>query len=448
MRVQGKTLAICFILFILGQTFFLINIQFPRTYCFDEFHYVPAAKQFLSLKNYENLEHPPLGKEIMAVGIALAGDKPLGWRVMSTFFGALTLVGMFCLGMAVFRNKKTALWVAFFSFFNQLLYVQARIGMLDTFMFAFMVWGLASFCSAWTEKVNRRQALNQLSLAGIFFGLAAACKWMGIVALVSCLGLALMVWIFQGWGLVFSQPSKWKNRYSDFEDFYSPSLWKGIPLREYLIRLAVLPILIYFITFIPYLYLHHLPKYSLWDLVLMQHQMWEEQQRVTHSHPYMSNWSGWPLLVRPIWYAFDNEPSPNGSMVRGVLLLGNPLLMWGGILTLLGCLYGWIIRRSREGFLILALYLSLYLSWALIPRHVSFYYYYYPAAMILSLSWAFVFHHWNTIEFRRTQVKMGWLQWIVAGATVALFIYFFPILSALRIQGEGFRRYMWFSSWI
>ena len=45
----------------------------------------------------------------------------------------------------LFVMAATALWLALLTFVNHLLYVQARIGMLDTFMFAFIAWGLAAF---------------------------------------------------------------------------------------------------------------------------------------------------------------------------------------------------------------------------------------------------------------------------------------------------------------
>jgi DNA-binding PadR family transcriptional regulator len=41
---------------------------------------------------------------------------------------------------------------------------------------------------------------------------------------------------------------------------------------------------------------------------------------------------------------------------------------------------------TREPFLILAFYSMFYLCWALIPRKISFYYYYYPAGMVLSFA--------------------------------------------------------------
>src|SRR4051812_578679 len=104
----------------MSQIFFLTFIQFPKKFNFDEFHYVPAAKSFLALQENKNWEHPPLGKVFISMGIALFGDRPLGWRFMSTIFGSLTLVGMYVLALVLFRNRKTALWVALLTLSNHL----------------------------------------------------------------------------------------------------------------------------------------------------------------------------------------------------------------------------------------------------------------------------------------------------------------------------------------
>src|SRR4051794_15618530 len=101
LRPLSPTLT-CVALFALAMILFLINIQFPRNHDFDEFHYVPSAKQFLDLKVNQNWEHPPLGKELMAVSIGIWGDRPIGWRFASVLFSSLTLVGMYLWALAVF----------------------------------------------------------------------------------------------------------------------------------------------------------------------------------------------------------------------------------------------------------------------------------------------------------------------------------------------------------
>ena len=64
----------------------------PHAY-FDEVHYLPAARELLALDEFTNREHPLLGKELIALGIALFGDNPVGWRLLPTLLGTLALFG-------------------------------------------------------------------------------------------------------------------------------------------------------------------------------------------------------------------------------------------------------------------------------------------------------------------------------------------------------------------
>lgn len=424
-------------LYLAAQVLFLIGIQFPSKVDFDEFHYIPAAKEFFRFEKIPNREHPPLGKMIIAAGIATVGDIPAGWRVMSTIFGSLTLVAMYFWGLALFRNQRMALWVALITFANQLLYVQARIAMLDTFMFAFMAWAMAAFTSTWWTDVPQKTVRSRLLASGVLFGLATACKWFGVIALFTCIGMVILVYVFRQWDVIFKAPSVEPSLKS--ADWYSKELWKGITLQDWIMYLGIIPVLVYFATFIPYSFFRE--GVPLWKIPSFQLDMYGDQLRVVGSHPYMSQWKDWPLMNRPIWYAFDAEPS---GAHRCVLLLGNPLIMWGGLLALLFCLYGFVRDRSREGFLILFFYIGLIATWALIPRKVLFYYYYYPAGMILSFAVAYPFF---CLEKRNAEAAK-WLKWGFLAATVGLFIYFFPILSGGKVPGDEFRKYMWFSSWI
>jgi dolichyl-phosphate-mannose-protein mannosyltransferase len=431
LKLTRRIWLICAALYLVSQLFFLINIQFPRGHDFDEFHYVPSAKQFLEMKENQNWEHPPLGKLIMAAGIAAGGDRPIGWRVMSTFFGALTLVGMFLWALALFGSVPTALWVAAVTLFNQLLYVQSRIGMLDTFMFAFIVWGLAAFTATWRPGIDPKTSRRYLAVAGICLGLGTACKWFTIVPWLTCGLLVVLVRLFQNWRMRFESGSD--------ADWYHPDLWQGLSFADWFIWLGVVPTLVYFATFAPYFIIQK-PPVGFWDLFAMQKKMYEGQLRVVNQHPYMSQWPDWPLLKRPIWYAFDKEGAEQDT-VRGVILLGNPLVMWSGLVAIAYCAWSWVRTRSREAFLILAFYVAFYASWALIPRKVAFFYYYYPAGMVLSFALAYVFEHCE-------KGRNKWPRMIFLAAAFAMFVYFFPILAALKIQGDSFRKWMWFRTWI
>jgi dolichyl-phosphate-mannose--protein O-mannosyl transferase len=428
-RLPKRILVTAALLFCFCQIFFLINIQFPKTPNFDEFHYVPSAKQFLAMTTNQNWEHPPLAKMLMAVGIGLWGDRPIGWRFMSTVFGSLTLVGMYLLAFVLFESEALALWVALLTLVNQLLYVQSRIGMLDTFMFAFLVWAMTAYCATWMLKITPKQTRYLLAFSGSMFGLSIACKWFAIVPWIACLGLMLVIRLLQKWETFFNHPNE--------RDWYRSQLWKEVTWPYEVFALGILPLFFYFITFLPFFFIPGAAS-SPWDLIAMQTRMFDGQLRVVTSHPYMSHWVDWPLIRRPIWYAFDRE-GPAQAWVRGVILLGNPWIMWSGLLALIYCLWGWIKKRDRAAFLIVFFYVTFLACWIVIPRKVEFYYYYYPAGMVLSLALAYVFFDTKKSELPR---------WIFLGVAAGFFVYFFPILAAFRIPAEAFRNWMWFSSWI
>lgn len=433
MHPNRKVLVHCVSLFLVSQLLFLINIQVQHGYSYDEFYYVPSAKQLLAMTRIQNWEHPPLAKELMAVGIGIFGDCPLGWRYMSTLFGSLTLVGMYAWALALFAETKIALWAALITLVNQLLYVQARIGMLDTFMFAFLTWGAAAFTATWRPGMSRRQLRWLLAFSGLMFGFGAACKWFGVVPLAACIAAVAGIRVLQLLRVRFEAPSP--------EDWYRPDLWSGITIKDWILCLGVAPAVAYFVTFTPFFFIPH-AMHGFLDLFALQKRMWAGQLRVVRAHPYMSSWIDWPLMRKPIWYAFDPEGA-HDEYVRGVVLLGNPVIMWTGLLALLGCVWGWLAERSRAGFLILLFYAAYYGSWIVIPRKVSFYYYYYPAGMTLSLALAYVFFHGE----KDSKARFPWARWAFFGVSLALFVYFFPILGALRIGAESFRKWMWISTW-
>ena len=155
----------------------LVRLTVPAKPFFDEIHYLPAARAILDLSHPANPEHPPLGKEILALGIALFGDRPLGWRIMPVLFGTL---GLFA--------AMRALWFASASRFASIacgvllvtafpLLVQSRIAMLDIFMASFTLVALWLCAGAVREPETARW---RLAGAGVALGLSMAAKWNAI----------------------------------------------------------------------------------------------------------------------------------------------------------------------------------------------------------------------------------------------------------------------------
>lgn len=393
----------------------LLQIGAFAGHILDECYYVPAAQEVRATLTDSNYEHPPLGKFLIAASLGLFGDNPLGWRFMSVVFGALTLGAIYIWARALFSERRAALMTVALSAVNHHVYVMSRVGMLDCYMVAFMAGGLAAW--AWAERAasasSRRTVL--MALSGVLLGLSIASKWVGVLALgwVGCMALIA---------------GEWKR-----------------PLRL-LATLGVVPAVLYFATFLPFFLAPDGPALSLSELWAMQTRMLDGQLSVGTGHHYSAEWWTWPLTLRPMWFAFEPEPEP--GYVRGVFMLGNPLLMWGGLIFLALTAVAWIRDGSKNSRHIILGFAFLYLPWIIIPRAVWYYYYYYPAALLLSFAVSAVFFELRRRPDEARRTYWARLEWLWLALCTDVFIWFFPILAGLRVNGELLRLWAWFKSWI
>ena len=125
-----------------------------RVLVFDERYYVNAARVIAGihpppgspyatapLGSDPNSEHPQLAKVIMAGAIELFGDDPFAWRIGSIVFGSLALLGCFALARAAGGGRWVALGASALMAADNLLIVHGRIGTLDIYALAAMIWG-------------------------------------------------------------------------------------------------------------------------------------------------------------------------------------------------------------------------------------------------------------------------------------------------------------------
>jgi dolichyl-phosphate-mannose--protein O-mannosyl transferase len=176
----------------------------PDRCYFDEVYFPTTAAEILKGKDaawgfigHENT-HPPLSKEIMALGEFIFGTrdpkgvdtgcwgdaededrrndpdwnyKPLGWR----FFGAVASVGsvlfMYLLAKRLFKSEVAALASAAFLTMDGLALAQGRIGTPDTYVLFFVLGTLYFLVS------------ERFLWSGLFLGAAAASKWIGAFTL-------------------------------------------------------------------------------------------------------------------------------------------------------------------------------------------------------------------------------------------------------------------------
>jgi len=88
----------------------------------------------------------------MAVSIRVFGDVPLGWRYPSVLFGSLAIVAMYLCGLALFTAQGPAVASALIAFFNQMVFVQSRIAMLDISALAFGLLAIAAFIFGFRKR--------------------------------------------------------------------------------------------------------------------------------------------------------------------------------------------------------------------------------------------------------------------------------------------------------
>lgn len=410
-------------IFLVAHLALLIGLTTPEKFVFDEVHYVPAARQMLAPAMSQpmlNPMHPPLAKELMAASIAAFGDNALGWRYPATLFGALAIVAIYLCGLALFSAQGPAIAATLIAAFNQMLYVQARIAMLDIFALGFSLLAIGAFMHGF-----RRQRPHVLfALAGTLFGLAAACKWSGLFPLGICIVIVAVIRLMQGWRALFADAKP--------GDWYRPDLWIDFRVQHAALCFAVLPAMTYLATFVP------LYGLSLTDLIEAQRRIFADNTTTAIAgHTYMSSWSSWPLLARPVWFLFDKTTEGN---VSAIVFLGNPLVLWPALAALAIVLRDFIVTRRWDAFLIAMFYFGCWLAWALLPRTLGFIYYYLPAATIASLALVYVL---------RREGLPRWLLWAYVGVAAVGFAVMLPISAAfVGTSMQTFNRLMLFQSWI
>jgi dolichyl-phosphate-mannose--protein O-mannosyl transferase len=419
-----RVVAIAVIIFIAAHLALMIGLTTPDKIMFDEVHYVPAAKQLLEPGVHDpllNPMHPPFAKQIMALSIKAFGDVPLGWRYPSVVFGSLAIVAMYLCGLALFAGQGPALATAALTFLNQMVFVQSRIAMLDIYMLTFGLLGIAAFMHGFRQQ----RPHVAFGLAGLAFGLSAACKWSGMFPLGVCTAIVAVIRLMQGWRTRFEDAAE--------GDWYRPGQWPDFRYTHFAACFVLIPAAAYFATFIP------LYGLSITDIIEAQRRIFTDNAGSHPPHPYMSSWPSWPLLMRPIWYQFDKIAD---DRIQAVIFLGNPLILWPALAALGICLRDWIVTRRADAFLILAFYVGPWIAWATLPRTIGFIYYYLPSATVATLALVYAL-----TQGERAQPR--WLLWLFVAAASVGFVALLPIsMSSIGTSMETYFRLMIFRSWI
>ena len=375
---------------------------------FDEiYHGRTGYEQLHKMPVYETT-HPPLGKDLIMVGIALFGMTAFGWRFAGTLFGVLLVPLAWCFVRRLTRKPWAAATAGVLLALDFMRFSQSRLATIDVYGTFFILLG--AYCMVWycqrvlTDGVNR--ALLQMALGGAAFGLGCAAKWTGIYA-----GAGLAVLYL---GVLYA---RWQQKRPGFRAEFRTAAVGGV------LFYVLLPLCLYIGSYLPYWWRD--PAFSLSDWWQCQVSMFSYHATLKATHPFESRWYTWLLGLRPVWY-YRNGYLPYG-MKASIAGMAGPVIWLVGLAALVGLLWHQVSGRgSRQGAGVLILYGTQLIPWMLVTR-CTFLYHYFPSSMFCLAALALVLARMKHVD---------WAKKIAAGLCVValvLFVLYYPALSGLPI---------------
>lgn len=427
--------------------------------------------------------HPPLGKQLIAIGEWAFGMNAFGWRIMAVIFGSLLIFMVIRLARRLSRSTLIGGLAGLLLCFDGLSFVMSRIALLDIFQAFFLVAAVSAVAA--DRDYFRHKLADYLVdqgtpnlggkfgpwilwrpwrlIAGLMFGCALAVKWNSIYVL-AVMGL----WsVASDWGIRKLAGASKASLRSILKD--------GIPAFCYLV-VAAIPV--YLVTWIPWLRSYRSqqfnwtpepkPTFVRWfgepfaGLIDYHRQMYEfhtgdfMMKEVTHT--YQAHPAGWLLNARPIGIDAQNGilPGVDGCAVpegetclRVISGTGTPFLWWFALLALLAGLVFWLAGKDwRFGLPILAM-AGTYLPWFMYAERPLFFFY---AITIIPFTTIVLALCLGKILGPAEQTKRRkWGTIIVAAVVVIVILNFwfiYPILTDQLMPRSRWLWRMWFPSWI
>jgi dolichyl-phosphate-mannose--protein O-mannosyl transferase len=311
---------------------------------------------------------------------------------------------------------------------EHLLFVQSRVAMLDVFLAFFVVLGFVLLVA---DRLHRFRYRPLRLAAGAAFGLAIAVKWSGVLALLGAIVLAV------AW--------ERSRRKAAGEERPLLSAFRHEGLGLYL-ALLIVPFVAYAVTWIPWLMDRGVGGLLEWpghhaDMAGYHLGLDTTGEDGEPIHPYMSRAWSWFLLTRPVSYFWEGGT----QCCAEILGIGNPLLFWGALLVVPYLALAWRGRRDWRAGALLVPILAQFLPWLLVSRPL-FLFYIVPVTPFLALGTVYAIRDLMGVRLDHRLAVAGTAA--VVGVSVALFAFFWPILTAATISIDTWQDRMWFGGWI
>ena len=447
---------------------------------FDEKHYAPQAWQMLHNGGVEDnpgfglVVHPPFGKFLIAIGEWLFGYNGLGWRFSGAVCGVIMVALVVRITRRISRSTLVGGIAGLLVTCDGVSFVSARTALLDGFLAFFVV---AAFGALIVDRDEVRQRMHLALVegriaetpwgprlgvrwwrfgAGVLLGLAFATKWSGLYYML----------FFGVLSLAFDVAARRQYRV--------PRPWLGALRRDLgpgLYTIVLIPFGLYLASYAPWFASETaVDRYevgraigpggplpdairSLWHYT---YGVYKFHSGLTNAagnhHPWESKPWTWPMSLRPVLYAIDQQNVPGcgpQSCMKAVMLVGTPAMWWVAVPVLLYAAWRTLVRRDWRYAAVLVGYCAGWLPWfSDIDRQMYFFYAATMApflVMAIALICGDILYQPNQSSERRTLGLLA-VSFYVA-LVVANFAWLYPILTGVPISTATWNMEIWLPSW-
>lgn len=423
--------------------------SFRNSMYFDEIYHGRTAYEFLhGLTSYENT-HPPLGKILIALGVALFGMNPFGWRIVGTFLGIVMVPVVYLFARRIFEGLLPAALACVLFAFDFMHFTQTRIATIDvyvTFFVLLMYYFMYQYSCLSFYDTSLKRTWLPLGACGLCMGLGVASKWTGVYA--GC-GLAVLFFYtlfrrYLEYQYARKSPQDITNgiSHSHIIDSFLPYARRTICFC--LVFFVALPAAIYLLSYLPFR--DYADKGLLSRMLSNQETMFSYHSNLDSVHPYSSVWYEWPIVKRPIWYySRIVTQTVEGGLREGISAFGNPAVWWAGIPAFFHMLILWARKKDHTAAFLVIGYMAQYLPWFFVTR-ITFIYHYFPSVVFVVLMIVHSLTQWGKKLPRPAFVSAVFLY---GAAAAALFLLFYPVLSGQPVEASFVTQYLrWFKSWV
>ena len=417
---------------------------------FDEIYHSRTAYEFIHGLDVYEWTHPPLGKVLIAAGVKLFGMTPFGWRFMGTLIGVFMIPVIYIFARRMFNYKWLATVTCLVFTFDFMHFAQTRIATVDvyvTFFIMLMYVFMFKYYSMSFYDTPIRKTLVPLGLCGISMGLGIACKWTGIYA---GLGLAVIFFMtlysrYREYVYAMQNPNGETDgiKHKDVVSFFKKNT--SITIIFCCIFFVVIPLLIYALSYIPYL---NTPNTNgIKSIIDNQSAMFTYHSKtvVETTHPFSSRWYEWLIMKRPVWYY---SGTVSDTVKEGISTFGNPAVWWIGIVAFIYTVYLSIVKKDRVSLFLVISYLAQLVSWIPITRTTYIYHYFPSVPFVVMMIGYSVFSLYNNTSSVKSKINYKISSFVYVGIVIALFIMFYPVLSGQPCSVDYVHTFLrWFESW-